>query len=294
MAVFTPLDLTTAQTICEDFDLLITQIHPILAGVTNSNFLITSVDDKKFILTVVEQMSIDDLTQVVNLLSSLPKTIPTPQLLRLKNNNFITSYDNKPVTITEFILGDYPPTPSSTQIGAVANAMAHLHQLDIDFNRKNPRAFEWMKNTFTKIKNKLSDNEQALLKNTLKEIDQFDFSKLPTGIIHHDLFKDNTLFLDEQLTAIIDFYYACFDHLLLDIAITINDWCFDDPDLFLHPYQLVRPLSSEETAALPLMRRYAYANFWLSRLLDFHYPTSGETLVKDPDEMRDKLILMQN
>jgi homoserine kinase type II len=118
-------------------------------------------------------------------------------------------------------------------------------------------------------------------------------------VLHADLFRDNVLFTDQRLTGVIDFYYACTDALLYDLAVTVNDWCFDaragalNTELarwLIARYAAVRPPSKDEQKAWPLVLRAAAFRFWLSRLHDWHFPRGGDLVhVKDPAEYRRKL-----
>jgi homoserine kinase type II len=138
---------------------------------------------------------------------------------------------------------------------------------------------------------KLAENEANLLQAELNFQRQHRHDTLPQGVIHADLFRDNALFVDDHLTGIIDFYYACNDVLLYDVAVTVNDWCTQpdgklDParlDALLESYQTERQFSPAEHQAWPVMLRAAALRFWLSRLKDLHFPREGEiTHIKDP------------
>ncbi|MBY0427953.1 MAG: phosphotransferase, partial [Alphaproteobacteria bacterium] len=114
---------------------------------------------------------------------------------------------------------------------------------------------------------------------------------------------DNVFFDNNKLCGIIDFYFACSDFLAYDLAISINAWCFDDKFAFqpalaktmLHGYQSVRPLTTQEHAALPVLLRGAALRFLLTRLYDLlHHPEGALVKPKDPLEYVAKLKFFQS
>jgi len=81
---------------------------------------------------------------------------------------------------------------------------------------------------FIELTPKLTDTDRVLITDELQFQTQHYPDNLPSGVIHADLFRDNVLFCEDKFSGILDFYSAYRGVLLLDIAITANDWCCDD------------------------------------------------------------------
>jgi homoserine kinase type II len=109
-------------------------------------------------------------------------------------------------------------------------------------------------------------------------------------------------FLDDKVSGLIDFYFACNDMLAYDVAVCLNAWCFEPDASFnvtkaramLQAYEGERPLTKPELDGLPLLARGAALRFLLTRTYDF-LNTDANALVKtkDPNEYLRKLRFHQ-
>ena len=156
------------------------------------------------------------------------------------------------------------------------------------------------------IKPTLNDSDKTILNNLLGlyEVLTVMYPDRPKGLIHSDLFRDNTLFEGAELKGILDFYEMNQDELLFDIAITLNDFCTEYPDVtlnedraqaFLEAYETIRPLTLDEKSCLELYLAMAAGRFWMMRLQvaqinQAEGRTGDDILQKNPQEMRNMLI----
>jgi homoserine kinase type II len=170
---------------------------------------------------------------------------------------------------------------------------------NFEAQHQNTRNLNWIKKTAESLFDALPQDESELLKEEILYQEKQNY-KLPISTIHGDLFRDNVLFLNDEVTGFIDFYYACTDYLILDVAIAVNDWCVNDDgsfdkarlNAFLDAYKKIRSFNDNEDQAWNDVLRLASLRFWVSRLNDFYHVEEGElTYTKDPNHF--KKILKQ-
>ena len=122
-------------------------------------------------------------------------------------------------------------------------------------------------------------------------------------MIHADLFPDNAFFLGDNLSGLIDFYFACTDMLAYDVAVCLNAWCFEADHSYnvtkgralFKAYANTRALTVAERAALPMLARGAAMRFLLTRLVDWlAVPDGALVRPKDPLEYFRKLRFHQS
>lgn len=270
-------------------------------GIENTNYFVNT-SQGQYVLTIFEELSAQELPYFLDLMAFLAEhEVPSAHPIEDKKGKFLRTLKDKPAALVIRLTGKGINEPNAEQCRALGDSLGKLHAVSHQFtgHRDNPRGPTWWHEMSVKLDGKLSAREREILDTEMSFQNAHRRDELPTGVIHADLFRDNALFDENKLTGIIDFYYACNDVQLYDLAITVNDWC-SNPDgsldtarvsAMLASYVKKRPLLKEEAQAWPMMLRAAALRFWLSRLHDKHFPKEGEmTHIKDPDVFKKILI----
>lgn len=305
MAVYTQLGAEAMAEIIAAFDVgALVSAKGIAEGVSNSNWLIetTGSDGKssRFILTMYEQrMEVAELPFFLGLLDHLAEyDCPVPRTIHDRQGSAFRLHDGKALALIEFLPGVSVTTPSPAQAKAVGKALARVHLAAADFagsraNGLGPAAWQGLaKACGTEGLNAIHPELATLVARELALLTQRWPQDLPRSVIHADLFPDNVLMLGDEVTGLIDFYFACNDVTAYDVAVTHAAWCFSadgrsfDSALsqaLLAGYNAVRPLAEDEQAALPLLARGAAMRFLTTRAYDWMNTPSGALVTrKDP------------
>ncbi len=269
-------------------------------GIENTNYFVET-SEGQYVLTLFEALTAEELPFFLDLMAHLNEhQVPSAHPIADNRQHYLKTLCGKPAALVQRLTGKSVTEPNLKQCAALGKALGHAHVVTQNFGgqRSNRRGPRWWQQTSQRLMPHLSSEEKQLLEDELTFQAEHRNDNLPRGVIHADLFRDNALFDGNKLTGIIDFYYACNDVLLYDVAVTVNDWC-SNPDgslddaryqHFLQAYQQKRPLTSNEKTGWPLMLRAAALRFWLSRLQDKHFPREGEmTHIKNPTVFEDIL-----
>jgi homoserine kinase type II len=310
MAVYTEVSDTDLAAFLADYGLgKLLAYKGIAEGVENSNFLL-HVDAGFFILTLYEKrVAAGDLPFFLALMEHLAaRGVACPQPVKTKSSATLGTLAGRPAAIVTFLEGVSSRRPSVRQCAALGAALGQLHQAGADFQLTRPNALSlaaWPQ-LFALAKDR-ADQVQAgfcsCIGGELAFLERAWPRHLPRGTIHADLFPDNVLFLGDEVSGLIDFYFACTDFLAYDLAVCLNAWCFE-PDFsfnitksmaLIEAYQNLRKLKPEEIEALPVLARGSALRFTLTRLVDWlNVPPGALVRPKDPLEYLMRLHFHQH
>jgi len=312
MAVYTKINKKDISYINKKFEIeKIISFKGIKQGIENTNYLLRT-KNKKFILTIFEkrvsQKEIPFFMKLMDQLNNSKINCPKPE--KNKNGNYLIRIKNKTACIVSFLKGKDKKSLNFKNCHDIGRMIAemHLSTKKIAIFRKNSMGIKYLKPLLKsiKFKSKKFTNIEKFLKTNFKDIRVKWPKKLPSGIIHGDLFIDNIFFKKEKLSGIIDFYFAANDYFMYEIAICVNALCFDKKKskFFINKkkvqnlikgYESIRKISLKEKKSLNILCRGAAIRYFLTRLFDYsNTPKTALIKIKDPGEYYQKLVIHNN
>jgi homoserine kinase type II len=310
MAVYTQIPDEELHSYLAQYDIgSLHSLKGIAEGVENSNYMLTT-DAGMYILTLYEKrVNPDDLPFFLGLMNHLSANgIECPKPIVMKSGASLGMLAGRPSAIISYLDGNSVRRPAVKHCGQLGEQLAKMHLAGDGFEISRPNALsveDW-RPLFDQSKQQ-ADSVQSGLKELIeRELDYLEAgwpTDLPNGVIHADLFPDNVFFLKDELSGVIDFYFACNDIFGFDVATCLNAWCFEADGSFnvtkagslLKQYQTVRTFTEEEKQLLPMLCRGSALRFLLTRLYDWlNVPPGALVVPKKPQEYIDKLKFHQS
>jgi homoserine kinase type II len=305
LAVYTHLGAEDLARLIAQYDVgELVSAKGIAEGVSNSNWLVETTgaghSGTRFILTLYERR-IDnaDLPYFLDLLDHLAgKGCPVPRTMHDRSGASYRMVEGKAGALIEFLPGVSPTRPTAAQARSVGAVLAQLHLAARDFPRTRANGMDFAASaaildacTAQRLATIHADLPAMLA--PAHQAAALDLAALPQSQTHTDLFPDNVLMLGEQVTGLIDFYFACTGPMVLDLAVTHAAWCFDRDNRYLpalgaalvEGYESIRPLESAERALFAEVAKGACLRFVASRAEDW-LDTPDDALVTRKDPMQ--------
>ena len=333
MAVYTVLDAKVISSILKEYDVgEVVRFEPISSGIENTNYFIwTKCSDRsssQWVLTIFENIPECALPFYNDLTLHLQQkglAVPAPQ--RMKSGELVFSIPRLNQIAKKFGVlvpkfeGKAEDTPSISLCQKVGRFTANMHIASSDFGgvKEIQHSYTWCQQIISELAGLIPQDDLSLLNLALERYQAYQalVERCPSGIVHGDLFRDNVLFDQGEISGVIDFYNAGKTAYLFDLAVIANDWAvnlehlpslfdksqnemiclerdvYDEQklDALLSSYQVIRPFSQVEKDAWPSLLELAAFRFYLSRLKTKYvegYQQSakaGET-IKSPDVMK--------
>jgi homoserine kinase type II len=296
MSVYTEVERSALEALLSDYAVgELMSYEGISDGIENSNYFVTT-QQGQYVLTLFEHHGFKEMDYFLDVMTffyqhGIPSAHPEPD----KQGHYLKTLAGKPTALVGRLAGrGVSDIASVAQCQAIGEVLGKMHVVGQQFKgrRITERGVDWRQESAERVLPKLDAESVKVMTAELAFQSTYLELNLPSGLTHSDLFRDNALFEGDELKGIIDFYYACDEYLLYDLAVTVNDWCIDESgwletsryQALMTAYTQQRELTTAEITHWNLVLRTAAMRFWLSRLQDKHFPREGElTQVKNPD-----------
>jgi homoserine kinase type II len=296
MALLTPITLDEARALGARHGLDVAAIRPIMAGSVNTNVELSLEGGGRAFLRVYEEQTAETARDEARLLSHLAgHGVLTPCPLPLREGGFIGEHAGKPTAAFPWVSGEILCQARVTPDAAaqVGEALARVHLAGASYPEPPPTRFgpPQLAARMAALKGMSLSGDLGEVVNRLDETLRRFAERAPgaegAGLCHGDLFRDNVLWENGRITALLDFESASRESFPFDLMVTILAWCYGDrldPALcraMAQGYAAVRPLPEAEAERLWDEGVYAALRFTITRITDFELRPRGVGVFKD-------------
>ncbi len=286
MAVYTKLEKAEMEEIAALYGLgSLIGYEGITKGIMNSNYLVKT-EKGKYIFRILEmERDIEEEKKELKYLEYLGENgIPCPGVVLTQNGEDYIMLKGKMASMFTFLNGKEVLDVNEKIIEEFGTVLGKMHKLSENMKLERDEKiemdylFESISKDEIKLKEILAENYSGVMEK-LKEIRITDFSKLPNGIIHNDIFPDNVFTENGIITGVIDFNDAMTQPFIHDIAIVLNFWIYNKfgeykenlVKSFFSGYSKIRELKKEEKEILPIAMDKAALTFVFLRIKKFNF-----------------------
>jgi homoserine kinase type II len=281
MALLTPLAPSAARDILSLYAVDLAELEALRAGSVNSNFRVRDPSGATFFLRLYEEQDAEGAAREVALLRRLHAAgVPSALPRQRRDGSWLASHAGKPVALFEWVEGTIVCQKQVTpqHCARIGTALAQVHLSGGSAAAEGRFRVQDLERRLDSIRASASaelvtaaDEIRALLRAYAARRD----ASLPSGLIHGDLFRDNVLWRNGAISALLDFESASQGAYVYDVMVTLLAWCYGsafDRELaasLLGAYHRARPLSAAELAALSIEGGIAALRFATTRITDF-------------------------
>ena len=243
-------------------------VEPLAGGFANSNFLVHREDGAPLVLKIWNNRTPAEVDRLCTIADHLAGGgVRTPAPLRGPDGSAFVLVQGRAWMLQPYVPGGWlEPNPESMHALGVEIARLHAVEPTPALPQGLPMGFELMDDVLRRAGAHVDLAEHPFVQRLQRERSRLAerLPKLPTGIVHGDIFPDNVIADADRILAILDFEEACIDCLALDLAMCVVGCGWSDGrrleerwQALRAGYETMRPLEPAEHAAMGELERYA-------------------------------------
>jgi len=283
MAILTPVSDEELDRFVAAYDLGARRSsRGIEAGTVNTSYALDLAAGQYFLRIYEEQGRAGAEAEAALLLHLASRGVPTPAPVRARDGSMVGALAGKPAVVFPWVEGamlcQRAVTPEAGR--AVGEALARMHLAGAPSGSPLGAGRFRPEDLIVRCDRVATSRDAAAaaladdLRRALAAAAAARTPGLPSGLVHGDLFRDNVLWQEGRIAALLDFESAHLGPFAYDIAVTILSWSFgDDLDLpiaraIVDGYRAVRPLEERELAGLHAELVFGALRFTVTRITD--------------------------